>query len=42
MESKKYDINKLMYKTEIDPQTQKQAYGYQREKGVVDNLGIWD
>ena len=20
----------------------KQAYGYQREKGVVDNLGIWD
>ena len=42
VESKKYDINKLMYKTEIDPQTQKQAYGYQREKGVVDNLGIWD
>ena len=33
---KKYDTNDLIYKTEIDPQTQKKkkkTYGYQRRRG---------
>ena len=42
MESKKYDTNKLIYKTETDPQTRKQPYGYQRGKGRRDKLGVWD
>ena len=29
----KNDTNELVYKTEIDPQIQKQAYGYQKGKG---------
>ena len=32
-EIKKTDTNELLYKTEMDPQTQKTNYGYQRGKG---------
>ena len=30
---KKMDTNELIYKTEVDPQTQKTTHGYQRERG---------
>ena len=39
----KYDTNELIYKSEIDSQTQKTNYGYQRGMGVGrDKLGVWD
>ena len=38
----KNDTNEFIYKTETDSQ-RKQAYGYQRGKGVGrDKLGVWD
>ena len=36
------DKNELIYKTETDPQIQKQNYVYQREKERRDQLGGWD
>ena len=43
-ESKNNYINGLIYKTEIDSQTQKKKknYGYQRGKGGRDKLRVWD
>ena len=42
-ESKKNDTNEHIYRTEIDSQTQKTNYGYQRRKGEgTDKLGVWD
>ena len=40
MESKKHDTNKLISKTEIDPQIGRKAYGYQRRKENRDKLGL--
>ena len=34
------DKNELIYKTETDPQIQKQTYSYQRGKRKRDTLGI--
>ena len=39
--SKTNDSNELIYKTEIDPQTQK-TYGYQKGKWGRDKLEIWN
>ena len=36
------NTNELIYKTEINSQTKKQIYGYQREKVGKDKLGVWD
>ena len=41
MKSEK-DANKLIYKTEIDLQTKRQTYGYQKGKWVRDKLGGWN
>ena len=39
----KYNTNKLIYKTEIDSQTQKANLQLPKEKGVGrDKLGVWD
>ena len=35
------DKNDLIYKTEVDSQTQKTTYGYQREWGR-EKLGVWN
>ena len=43
VESKKSDTNELIYKTEIDSQTQKTNLWLPKEKGGGrDKLGIWD
>ena len=43
---KKNDTNKFIYRTEIDSQTQKTNYGYQRGKagwgGYIKSLGLTD
>ena len=38
----KQDTNELLYKTEIDSHRRKQTYGYQRERGGRDKLGVRD
>ena len=39
---KQKDTNELIYKTEIDPQTQEKTYGYQSGKLMGrDKLGVW-
>ena len=39
---KKNDTNELIYKTEIDPQTQKTNLWLPGGKGEVDKFGDWD
>ena len=41
VESKKNDTNELMYKTEIDPQTEKTNLQLPKAKGGRDKLEIW-
>ena len=36
----KNDTNELIHKTEVDPQTQKQNYGYQKRKRKY-KFGVW-
>ena len=39
----KYNTNELIYKTEIDPQTQKTNFWLPKGKGEgKDKLGVWD
>ena len=39
---KKSGTNELIYKTEIDSQTQKTNLWLPKGKGGVDKLGVWD
>ena len=42
MGSKKVIQVELIYKTEIDSQTEKLTYGYQKGEGEMDKLGVWN
>ena len=42
IKKKKNDTSELMYKTEIDPQTQQTNFWLPKRKGGRDKLGVWD
>ena len=41
-QKEKYCMIPLTCRIEIDSQTQKQMYGYQRGKGDMRRIGVWD